>query len=269
MTPILNFAFANNDRQPLTNLRHESDSIIQLLASFEHEGRIILHREQQATIDNVSDFLTRNNNPMTLFHYGGHADSESLILDGQTAFATGVARQLAQQKSLKLVFLNGCSTYAQVQFLLQWGIPAVIATSVPVNDSIATKFAISFYTAIANNQTIKEAFDRAAAVVETKRNFLPKFYRGLGQAPISSTSWGLYTSQDDVLEEKLIPSAPTNLSEKNVFDKIDVEIKKGNFRGGDDNLKQDKEQKYHRKNIMTDSKVRIEEGDFRLGDNYS
>lgn len=269
MTPILNFAFANNDRQPLTNLSQESDSIVQLLASFEQKGQIILHREQQATIDNVSDFLTRNNNPMTLFHYGGHADSENLFLQGATAQAKGIAYQLAQQKSLKLVFLNGCSTRQQVQSLLDLGIAAVIATAVPVNDKSATVFAIDFYTAIAANHSIEVAFEKAAAIVMTKTDRHPRIYRGLGRVKGPKLPWGLYTLDENILDEKLIPPAPDNLSEKNIFDNMDLEIKKGNFHGGDKNLKQDKEQKYRRKNIVTNGKIKIENGDFRLGDDYS
>jgi hypothetical protein len=33
--------------------------------------------------------------------------------------------------SLQLIFLNGCSTLAQVDHLLKLGVPAVIATSAP------------------------------------------------------------------------------------------------------------------------------------------
>ncbi|MEZ4471740.1 MAG: hypothetical protein R3F60_13265 [bacterium] len=45
---------------------------------------------------------------------------------------------LSSQPGLQLVFLNGCSTEAQVRRLLDLGVPAVIATNRAIDDGVAT-----------------------------------------------------------------------------------------------------------------------------------
>ena len=64
------------------------------------------------------------------------------------AHAEGLAGLLGDQRGLKLVFLNGCSTLPQVDLLLGAGVPAVIATSHAINDPVARDFAIAFYQAL-------------------------------------------------------------------------------------------------------------------------
>ena len=71
-----------------------------------------------------------------------------LLLEEGHAQAKGIAELLGEEKELKLVVLNGCSTKKQVQQLLQHGIKAIIATSVPVKDQMALDFANQFYQAL-------------------------------------------------------------------------------------------------------------------------
>lgn len=52
--------------------------------------------------------------------------------------------------------------------LLSAGIGAVIATAVEIHDEMATEFAEQFYSSLANQATIQEAFEAAKALITTK-----------------------------------------------------------------------------------------------------
>lgn len=263
--PVLFLGFANNALAPLLLLEKEADIIYRLLSPANNQHLIQLHREQYATIENIAHYLMEFKNRVSLFHYGGHANSQNLFLRDQAANSDGLAYQLAQQESLKLVFLNGCSTGQQVKLLLELGVPAVIATSVDIKDARAVQFAKNFYKAIASGDTIKVAFEKAAAIVKTEGGEHPQIYRGFG-VPHTETNtlpWGLYAREDGVLGETLIPAlVPTHTGlKKNVLERVDLEV--------DDNAhignKVPLEGNYAELNVIRDSKIKVK-GNFRLGD---
>jgi hypothetical protein len=70
------------------------------------------------------------------------------------ANAGGLARFLAQQRGLQLIFLNACATEGQVMDLLDVGVPAVIATDQAVEDATATAFAARFYKGLVGSPPI-------------------------------------------------------------------------------------------------------------------
>ena len=164
--PYLYFAFAHDPEDPLPNLRQEGEQLYQMLLQRKQHGHFDIHRDEFAAIEVISKNLRTFKDQVIVFHYGGHAASKSLFLNDQEANADGIAELLGHQKNLKLVFLNGCSTQAQVEYLKLLGIPAVIATSRPIKDILATKFAGEFYDALVKNFTLKEAFDLAASCLK-------------------------------------------------------------------------------------------------------
>ncbi|MCB0593678.1 MAG: CHAT domain-containing protein [Lewinellaceae bacterium] len=261
--PVLFLAFANNPRKPLYTLEKESETIYRLLSPFAKQQRIQIHREPFASIDNITHHLMGHKNGVTLFHYGGHADSQNLFLKDQSANAEGIAHLLAQQKQLKLVFLNGCSTRRQVQLLLKLGVPAVIATSIPINDSGASEFAETFYKAVVSGHTIGEAFSMAAAAVKTKGGQHPQAHRGVGSRNKEKETlpWGLYTNEGSILEETLIPPPRATGRKKNILEDTDLEAG-GNAQIGN---KTSSEEDYDEMNAVRRSKIKVK-GDFRLGD---
>ena len=133
-----------------------------------------------------------------------------LLLEDQAAQSKGLAKLLGEQQNLKLVFLNGCSTKAQVEELFQAGVKAVIATSVKIQDRMAVQFAQAFYQALANKRTIKRAFEFAKSTIETTFANTPEMdiHRDLVGATPSPESasetmpWGLYV-QKNAAEEVL------------------------------------------------------------------
>ena len=71
------------------------------------------------------------------------------------ADAAGLAAFLGQQRGLQLVFLNGCSTQAQVKGLLEAGVGVVIAT--------ATLFGIAAGT-VRTDREVVSGMDRSMAM---------------------------------------------------------------------------------------------------------
>lgn len=261
-TPIFFLSFANDSISPLPALQHEEESIYSLLTPAANLQKIQLHKDSFASISSIGDYLLSYQNRVILFHYGGHSRNQHLFLNNCKANIDGIAEQLIQQKKLKLVFLNACSTCVQVSLLLKKGIPAVIASSGMIEDEISYLFAEHFYKAIANHFTISSAFKHSVGVVKTIYSEYPKIYRGLGkQDEKDKLPWGLYTLDYKYLDYKLIPKSNL-LSEKNIIRDVDLEID-GNMNIGDKNSSNTDKYKSHNK--IEQSKLSIK-GDLNLGD---
>ena len=166
--PIVFLAFANQADDHLAMLKDESRDIFEALQPLEREGQIAIHREESSEFDELYKDLLSYDDRIVIFHYGGHADGASLELEDGTGGAGGIAGLLGQQSSLKLVFLNGCATQDQVRLLHAAGVPAVIATSVRINDNKATQFSTAFYSALVEGRSIFEAFESARSFIEGK-----------------------------------------------------------------------------------------------------
>lgn len=267
--PVFFLSFANDSANSLPNLEKESAAIYEHLNKAANNQQIQIHLEPYATVDNVSKYLVDYDDRVSVFHYGGHADSRQLFMQGGAAFGSGLAHQLSQQESLQLVFLNGCSTAAQVRLLLALGIPAVIATTVDVNDGLAAAFADRFYQVIANGQTIKKAFETAAAFVETKTGMLPEIHtRGLGRKKKGEEplAWGLYAMGEEVLEEVLVGKTASTGKKLNVIEDSDLDIE-GHLNIGNKGKLPDKPHNASEENVVKGSKIRVKK-DFNLGNTY-
>jgi len=148
---VVLLAFADT-RGDLPELRDEIRRLQELFEQFQRDGRCTLIFRPNATLDQLYHDLQQYRDRIAIIHYGGHADSGRLLLEaslkGGPAHADGLATLLGQQRGLKLVFLNGCSTRPQVQRLLDAGVPVVIATAQPIVDRVARDFAVAFYGAL-------------------------------------------------------------------------------------------------------------------------
>lgn len=206
--PVFFLAFANDQDRHLPLLDQERKELIQHLLPLENEQYIQLLSESAATINDLTSLITQVKDRLAVFHFGGHAESNHLFLVDQAADSDGLADLLGTQPHLKLVFLNGCSTQEQVHHLLRNGVPAVIATSVPIGDKAAKEFANAFYKALSTRHTIKEAFDIAASRQKMEQGLEMNWYRGQGIPSLSEDDtfpWGLYTQEEakDILDWKI------------------------------------------------------------------
>ena len=181
--PIIVLAFANEQegRRYLRDLPQELRGLQGILEEAERAGLCRVKLLSNATLDQIFDAFTRNRDRVTILHYAGHADSGRLLLEsgvagGSPAHAAGLATYLRECSGLQLVFLNGCSTRAQVAGLLEAGVPAVIATARAIDDGMARAFAVAFYTELASGVPLRAAFEKARGRVQAARGEGPKSY---------------------------------------------------------------------------------------------
>lgn len=216
--PLIILAFSNDQDAYLDMIVQERKLIFKALQQHHDQGYIQVHKEENTSITDLFDLFTRYSDRIAIFHYGGHASGTHLQLEAgagnaERADATGLAQLMGQQKALQLVFLNGCATRDQVEKLFSCGVKAVIATSVPINDEMATKFAEQFYQALANKASIQKAFQTAKAFVATSGGQEKEVgeYRGMNWAGQQETEpaglpWGLYVNTNG--EEALAWTLP-------------------------------------------------------------
>lgn len=218
--PIVYLAFANNmvnAAQFLAKLAEERANLRPLLQT---NDRLQIETDPDATTDNLFNFFTApdNRHRIQVFHYAGHGSPDGLHLvntqtgDNQTAGAEGIAQIIASsQENMQLVFLNACSTEEQAQTLLAAGVKNVIGTSTSINDDIAVDFAMRFYQALINNQTINVAFKETEAYLKTILNSnKTEDFRGIIfkkdlaiVPPPNELPWKLYSKTPDAANWRL------------------------------------------------------------------
>ncbi|MCB9266455.1 MAG: hypothetical protein H6558_15605 [Lewinellaceae bacterium] len=154
-------AYANGRSEPLPSLSREEEQVYSLLSRRAARHDFSVHRDANATLPKVAEYLIRFREDLCVFAFSGHAGRDRLLLEDQAVQGEGIAGLLGQCPQLRLVALNGCSTRGQARRLMQLpNGPAVISTSAPVGDLAATQFAISFFQAFSEQHaTVREAFD--------------------------------------------------------------------------------------------------------------
>lgn len=224
--PIIYLAFANDQDAYLPMINRERKNIYRSLRRHHDEGLIRVEKEASSSLEDIFEIFNTYRGQIAIFHYGGHAGGTHLQLEQpdsspQKAFAEGLAQLLGQQENLQLVFLNGCATQGQVELLLKRGVKAVIATSVSIQDLMATEFAEQFYNALSSHASLERAFRIASSFIASKYNeFGPvPIYRdavfGNIEAPLAALPWGLYVQPGG--EEALKWSFPRNVAQKQVL----------------------------------------------------
>ena len=190
--PVVFLAFADA-RSDLSSLKVEGWSLKDQFDELKQRGVIAdIVVEEKASLERIYSVFQKYRDRIALFHFGGHADGDRLLLQSafepRPAYADGLATLLGQQRGLKLVFLNGCSTRPQVKRLLDAGVPAVIATARPIDDHVATEFAMAFYQALTTGYSgenrkitggcsLAMAFAQAEGLSEAARRNVPRLRR--------------------------------------------------------------------------------------------
>lgn len=230
--PVILLTFANQQNAHLANLKKESSLIEQALAKIVDQGAVRLWRDESTQVKDLIGAFNRFDGDITIFHYGGHAQASGLEFEDQEGLLEGVAQHLSQQKQLKLVFLNGCSTKALVERILQLGASAVIGTYSPVEDEKATVFAGYFYDKLANLGNIKQAFEYASNCLKLIYKDLPpievhpvQLSRGIqSREETQIFPWGLFYNEEQAkVLEWTLPSPRIKLS-RSQFAGIQYEV---------------------------------------------
>jgi formylglycine-generating enzyme required for sulfatase activity len=192
----------------LPSLATECNQLTAILEAAAKKGLCELVVRPYATVDQILSTFEQADlrGRLAVFHYAGHANSYELLLEGPDgdialAHAGGLTAFLRHQRGLQLIFLNACSTQAQVQGLLDAGVNVVLATSQDINDQIATAFANHFYTFLVNLDTIEIAFAKAQAAVHTRHGGDTRHLYS-PNTPVTTTTngwpWDLYQRPDAI-----------------------------------------------------------------------
>lgn len=172
--PVIGLAFANERTEDgfLRNLSREMKLLLRSMDPLVQSGELYTHLMPAVTSREIQNLFQNRffEGRVNIFHYGGHATPTVLNLErdsggNESFFSEGLARFLAVQKGINLVFLNACSTEKQALRLISENIPAVIATSQKIPDDMAVLFAEAFYKGLASGGSIEESFKEADGYV--------------------------------------------------------------------------------------------------------
>lgn len=206
------FCFANDRDRPLPSLRDEDEGIDRLLDPRSSRNHFRKVRDSFATTDSVADKLLIYQQSLALFHFSGHAGQTFLQLEDQPARGEGIARLLGRCPNLRVVFLNGCSTRQQVELLRKQNVQAVIiATSTPVQDTVATDVALWFYEALVNQTSVQEALEQVQDRLKVKEATTIAVDRGMAEMDeeITRNQWYVHYPSDEAARWRLPSVAET------------------------------------------------------------
>ncbi|WP_149243075.1 CHAT domain-containing protein [Dyadobacter sp. 32] len=158
--PIIFLAFAN----PKKDL--DEDREINLFQELfnqetEFEYKFIFAADAKAIYDFFRNPQHRGR--ICVFHFSGHANKKYVLLNDKLTHGETLGSFLALQVGLQLVVINACETQNLGSFIIEKGIPAVIATNQPVKDLTAARFTRYFYENLLNGNTIEIAFQNATS----------------------------------------------------------------------------------------------------------
>jgi hypothetical protein len=231
--PFILLAFSNKQDNYLEYLQKETSELRKILLGLQDklEYEII----SNATTDDLFDAMTAYHYQVTVFHYGGHADSLYLELENRAQGIEQFIQLLKGMANLQIIFLNGCSTQGMVSKILE-GIGrdvAVIATSTKIDDQRAFNFSKAFYSSFTQeNQTLEGAFEMAKSVLEStdiqETTFRQSVPRRTGDTPASPMPWGVYGNVDFAKKIQLIKAnaVATTMLLPNSIDEFKARIKK-------------------------------------------
>ncbi|MBK9962728.1 MAG: hypothetical protein IPP06_15820 [Saprospiraceae bacterium] len=193
--------FAKND---LAGVKTEAENIYN---SVHANDLVKVVKIEDADIDTLAEAIIDNNEDLLMFHYGGHADQHSIVLDGFRSLDNIRLSNLLLPKenhNLSIVFLNGCLSYGHVGTLTARGVKVIIATNVKVDDEEAVRLSKFFYKCFfEKNYTFKSAFETAEATVRGKNSYPIVVNPGaIDETQSMPSSWTLFvhSKYTEVLE---------------------------------------------------------------------
>jgi tetratricopeptide (TPR) repeat protein len=202
--PLILAVFASNN---LPGVLKETSEVCTILKNTTNISTKIL---ENATIDDMATAIRENVNNIFFFHFGGHSDTNGIVLDALSHLDKNRFTRLLIPKDLhrlQIVFLNGCLSFGQVGILTAKGVKVIIATNSKIDDQEAATISKHFYqNFFQNNYTLKEAFESAEATVSGKNSFITLVNSGEIDTETSIlSSWTLFVNSKDkeVLDWKL------------------------------------------------------------------
>lgn len=206
--PVIFLAYANDRLQAGRYLRDAVEEIHflrDLLEDRVGESYEVIVRDN-ASLDDLFEVFDLYKERIRIFHFAGHANNLSLLLDQNRSTQSragrdGFTRELAALPGLQLVFLNACTTRSHAMEMVRQGVPVSIATATDIGDRAAYLFSTYFYQQLVKRKSLVEAFDVAERRVLAALG-ADGSYRGLyWEVPLqpetdpSQFPWGIYGEQ--------------------------------------------------------------------------
>jgi AAA-like domain/CHAT domain len=196
--PIVFLAFANeqSDSRYLRDLAYEKQQILQVLEPAREICDLVLR--PNVTFEEIVKGFLESKDRIAVFHFSGYDTSYRLLLEAsnnsipKASNNSSFAQFLAQRNNLKLVFLSGSSTQADIDDLRSAGVPAVIANVGPVSGLMTRYFAEAFYQSLAIGSSVRRAFLDAQASIDSRA-------ASTDSRDESSSDWQLFTEAEDKL----------------------------------------------------------------------
>lgn len=206
---VILLIFANDKDQPLDEIGKESQALRKNLRdALDSQTDFHIELLPYSSALDLFEELRRFNNQIVILHFAGHTNSELWKLHEGMVNANGMAEVLKLQQSIRLLFLNGCDNHKQVEAFSNANIPAVIATSEPINDQQAQVFATEFYKKLVDGKilknTLQEAYDWAKATASAIGEDSNPNHRSLDYSDDHDRwSWDLIETQNQAAQWSL------------------------------------------------------------------
>ena len=172
------------DVAPL-NIEHEQEVIIAAVDKLQREQKMEVEFTEDASFETIESYL--NEKDYHIVHFTGHGKYDNgrgyLLLETEDGKARPVdnnaVSDLLAGRGVRLVVLSTCQSgktsnreaYADLaSILVKKNIPAVVAMQYSILDSSATKFAETFYHAIASKKPVDLALTEARIVMKNAEN---------------------------------------------------------------------------------------------------
>lgn len=206
--PIIFLAFANDQVEKdkrLQALAREQDELEKSLNLARMTGLCELVVKPNATVDNIIETFQTYRNRICIFHFAGHANGYQILLEDreklkQKAGGEALVDFFKRQKSLQLIFFNGCSTKKQAEELSEAGIPAVIGTHSSIPDDEAVVIARNFYRGLGGGASLDQAWQEAQSKFKMegggKRFRDAVFTRNKNGHVIDGLPWAIYYNKE-------------------------------------------------------------------------
>ncbi|RMG26468.1 MAG: CHAT domain-containing protein [Bacteroidetes bacterium] len=201
---VIFLAYANDRADPANYLRNLVTEVRNIRHLLEDKvgGVYEIVSRGNANLEDILRVFDQYGERIEVFHFAGHADSWQLMLEdaaghAQAAGAAGLNELLLGQKKLRLVFLNGCTTWQQAADLAEKGELAVIATSRSINDQAAAIFSGRFYERLADGSSVAIAFEAAQTKVHIQMGQGRSLYWEAQQEEELEFPWQLYGRHTD------------------------------------------------------------------------
>lgn len=157
---FLTFFAQKPDGKFLPALTEEESAIGDILVNFSDIEHV---RQEQVKIQDFGEYCKIPKIRRTvLFHFSGHTGADSIETSTGRINPSAVAGYFENNLPyLKVIFLNGCANFEQVQAFFEIeSVKAIIATKCPVNDTQAKDFSVEFYKALNCSMPNSSTFSR-------------------------------------------------------------------------------------------------------------